>query len=86
MKTLHQLSKEVPNRDEIVKHNRLTSYYRCNNVIRIGEMVAYQKGPCVAIGVSRNEFCEMCFNEWGQELTHFKMGRKPIPRSQKGLV
>lgn len=62
------------------------SCYRCNNVIRIGEMVAYQKGPCVAIGVSRNEFCEMCFNEWGQELTHFKMGRKPIPRSQKGLV
>ena len=35
---LHQLSKEVPNRDEIVKHNRLTSYDKnlsIQNVITI---------------------------------------------------
>ncbi len=29
---LHQLSKEVPNRDEIVKHNRLTSYTKRQNL------------------------------------------------------
>ena len=60
--------------------------YRCGNVIRIGEKVAYQKDPYVAIGVSRNEFCEVCFNECGQGLVHFKRGRKPIPSNQKNLV
>ena len=59
---------------------------RCDSVIRIGEKVAYQKDPYVAIGVSRNEFCEVCFNECGQELVYFKRGRKPIPRNQKSLV
>lgn len=56
---------------------------RCDNVIKIGEKVAYQKDPYVAIGVSRNESGEVCFNEFRQELAHFKTGRKPIPRSQK---
>ena len=59
---------------------------RCDNVIRIGEKVAYQNEPYVAIGVSRSEFCEVCFNECGQGLVHFKRGRKPIPRNQKSLV
>ena len=60
--------------------------YRCNSIIRIGEKVAYQNEPYVAIGISRNEFCEVCFNECGQGLVYFKRGRKPIPRNQKCLV
>jgi hypothetical protein len=59
---------------------------RCDNIINIGEKVAYQDDPYIDIGVSRNEFCEVCFNECGQELRYFKRGRKPIPRSQKSLV
>jgi hypothetical protein len=34
LKILHQLSKEVPNRDEIVKHNRLPSYDISKNLSR----------------------------------------------------
>jgi hypothetical protein len=29
----------------------------------------------VDIGKSRNELCEICFNECGQELIYFKRGR-----------
>ena len=60
--------------------------YRCDNVIKIGEMVAYQNEPYVPIGASRNEFCEVSYNECGQGLEHYKRGKKPIPRNQESLI
>jgi len=43
---------------------------RCDNVIRIGVKVSCQKVPYVAIEISRNEFCEVRFNENRRKLIH----------------
>ncbi len=77
----------MPEYSEVsIRLHRARAEHRCDNVIKIGEKVAYQKDPYVAIGISRNEFCEVCFKECGQELAHPKRGRKPISRNQKSLV
>lgn len=55
---------------------------KCDKTIMKWEMVAYQKDCLIQQTISQKKYCESCFNEFGQELVHFKKG-KPFTMDPK---